>query len=76
MVNYKKPQPDVYYTIKRSLTEDFILLQYPSYHDSMLESFEIVSLDGKISVYYYKYGTLEVRGSDTNPTFRRIVRKV
>ena len=41
----------------------------------MLESFEIVSIDGKISVYYYKDGTLEIQGSDTNPTFRRIVKK-
>ena len=76
MVNYKKLPPDVYYTIKRSLTEDFILSQYPSYHDSMLESFEIVSIDGKISIYYYKDGTLEIQGSDANPMFRRIIKKV
>ncbi len=75
MVTYKKLPPDVFYTIKRTLTEDFILSQYPSFHDSMLESFEIVSIDGKISVYYYKDGTLEIQGDDTNPTFRRIVRK-
>lgn len=76
MVNYKKLPPDLYYSIKRTLTEDFILSQYPSYHDSMLESFEIVSIDGKISIYYYKDGTLEIQGDDTNSTFRRIVRKV
>ncbi|MDE1764104.1 MAG: hypothetical protein KGH88_07645 [Thaumarchaeota archaeon] len=75
MVNYKKLPPDVYYSIKRSLTEDFILSQYPAYHDSMLESFEIVSIDGKVSVYYYKDGTLEIQGSDANPTFRRIVKR-
>ncbi len=75
MVTYRKLPPDVYYTIKRTLTEDFILSQYPSFHDSMLESFEIVSIDGKISVYYYKDGTLEIQGDDTNPTFRRIIRK-
>lgn len=76
MVNYKKLPPDTYYSIKRALTEDFIVSQYPSYHDSMLESFEIVSIDGKISIYYYKDGTLEIKGDDTNSTFRRIVRKV
>lgn len=76
MVNYKKLPPNVYYSIKRSLIEDFILSQYPSYHDSMLESFEIVSIDGKISIYYYKNGTLEIQGGDTNPTFSRIVKKV
>ncbi len=76
MVNYKKLPPDVYYSIKKSLAKDFVLSQYPSYHDSMLESFEIVSLDGKIAVYYYKDGTLEIQGSDTNSMFRRVVRKV
>lgn len=76
MANYKRLPPDVYYSIKRSLARDFILSQYPSFHDSMLESFEIVSIDGKISVYYYKDGTLDVQGEETNSTFRRIVRKV
>ncbi len=76
MVNYKKLPPDLYYSIKKSLIDDFILSQYPSYHDSMLESFEIVSIDGKISIYYYKDGTLEIHGDDTNPMFRRIVKKV
>ncbi len=75
MITYKQLPPDVYYSIKRSITEDFILSQYPSFHDSMLDSFEIVSIDGKISIYYYKNGTLEIQGEDTSPTFRRIVRK-
>lgn len=76
MVKYKKLPPDTYYSIKRSLTEDFILSQYPSYHDSMLESFELVSIDGKISIYYYKDGTLEVQGQDANHTFGRIIRRI
>lgn len=76
MVTYKKLPPDLYYSIKRYLTEEFIPSQYPSYHDSMLDSFEIVSIDGKISVYYYKDGTLDVQGREENPAFRRVVRKV
>ena len=42
----------------------------------MLESFEIISLDGKIAVYYYKDGTLAVEGDDKDPLFRRIIRQV
>lgn len=76
MVRYKKLPPDLYYSMKRSLTGDFILSQYPSFHDSMMDSFEIVSIDGKVSIYYYKDGTLEIQGEDTNSSFRRIVRKV
>ena len=68
--------PDLYYSVKKSLMKDFILSQYPSYHDSMLDSFEIVSLDGKIAAYYYKDGTLEIQGRDTNSTFHRIIRLV
>ena len=41
-----------------------------------MDSFEIISLDGKISVYYYKDGTLEIEGSDANPVYRRIIRLV
>lgn len=76
MVKYRKLPPDVYHSVRRALAGDFVLTQYPSYHDSMLESFEIVAIDGRISVFYYKDGTLEVSGSDDNPEFRRIVRMV
>lgn len=76
VVNYTKVPPDLFYSIKKSLTKDFILSQYHAYHDSMLDSFEMVSIDGKIAVYYYKDGKLEIQGSDENPTFRRIIRRV
>ena len=76
MVNYKKVPPDVYQLVKKALKEDFILSQYPSFHDSMLESFEIISIDGKISVYYFKDGTFQIEGDEINPAYRRIVRKV
>lgn len=76
MTRYKKLPPDVYGSVKRTLTDDFILSHYPGYHESMMDSFEIISLDGKISVYYYKDGTLEIEGSDANPVYRRIIRLV
>ncbi len=76
MVDYKKVPPDVYYSTKGSLQRDYILSQYPSYHESMLDSFEIVSIDGKISVYYYKDGTLKIEGEQSNPSYRRIIKRV
>lgn len=76
MVNYKKIPPDVYLHVKKALKGDFILSHYPSFHDSMMESFEIVSIDGKISVYYFKDGMLQIEGDETNPAYRRIIRKV
>lgn len=76
MVKYRNLPPDIYYSIKRLLSEDHVLSQYPSYHDSMRDSFEIVSIDGKISIYYYKDGTLEIQGGDANPAFHRTVRRI
>ncbi|MEO9276263.1 MAG: hypothetical protein ABI340_00570 [Nitrososphaera sp.] len=76
MVDYKKVPPDVYYSVKGSLQRDYIQSRYPSYHESMLDSFEIVSIDGKISVYYYKDGTLKIEGEQSNPSYRRIIKRV
>ena len=76
MINYKKVPPDAYLFVKKALKGDFILSQYPSFHDSMMESFAIISLDGKISVYYFKDGTLQIEGDETSNTFRGIVKKV
>lgn len=76
MVDYKKVPPDVYYSVKGSLVDDYILSQYPSFHESMFDSFEIVSIDGKISIYYYKDGTLKIEGDQSNPSYRRIIKRV
>lgn len=76
VVDYKKVPPDVYYSVKGLLVRDYITSQYPSYHESMLDSFEIVSIDGKISVYYYKDGTLKIEGSQSNSSYRRIIKRV
>lgn len=42
----------------------------------MYDSFEIVSLEGKVAVYYYKNGTLAVEGNEVDSFFRRIARQV
>ncbi|GEM_PF-3498723 len=76
MVAYKKLPPDLYHMIKRSLARDYVLSQYPACHDAMLDSFEIVSIDGNVPVFYYKDGTLEVSGDESNRTFRRMVRRL
>ena len=76
MVNYKKVPPDAYFLVKKALKGDFILSQYPSFHESMMESFEIISIEGKISIYYFKDGTLQIEGDEVNPTYRRIIRKI
>lgn len=76
MVVYKKVPPDLYYMIKKALKRDHIVTQYPSFHDSMMESFEIVSIDGKVSIYYFKDGIFQIEGDETNPVYRRIIRRV
>jgi ribonuclease HIII len=42
----------------------------------MHDSFEIISLNGKIAVYYYKNGMLAVEGDDKNSFFRSTVHQV
>lgn len=76
MVRYNTVPPDSYLRVKKGLQSDYVLSQYPSFHDSMFESFEIISLDGKIAIYYYKDGTLAVEGDEKNPYFRRIIHQV
>jgi len=47
-----------------------------SFHESTYDSFEIISLDGKVAVYYCKDGTLAIRDDEKNPLYRRIIRLV
>lgn len=68
--------PDLYLRVKKGLQNDHVLSQYPSFHESMHDSFEILSLDGKVAVYYYKDGTLAVEGDENNLFFRRLVYQV
>jgi len=76
LVRYRAVPPDSYFRVKKGLQNDHVLSQYPSFHDTMLESFEIISIDGKIAIYYYKDGTLAVEGNEKDPLFRRIIRQV
>jgi len=76
LVRYNTVPPDLYLRVKKGLQNDHVLSQYPSFHESMYDSFEIISLEGKVAVYYYKDGTLAVEGNESNSFFRRIVRQV
>ena len=76
MVKYNSVPPDTYIRVKKGLQGDHIVSQYPSFHESMYDSFEIISLDGAVAVYYYKDGTLEVKGNDKNSFFRSVIRQV
>ena len=62
--------------VKKGLQNDHVLSQYPSFHESMYDSFEILSLEEKIAIYYYKDGMLAVEGNENNSFFRKIVRQV
>ena len=76
MVRYSAVPPDLYLRIRKGLQNDHVLSQYPSFHESMYDSFEIVSIEGKVAIYYYKDGILVVEGDDNNLFFCRIVRQV
>ena len=76
MTSYRSVPPDSYLRVKKGLQNDHVVSQYPSFHESMYDSFEIISLDGKVAVYYYKDGTLAIQGDEQNPFYRRIVRQV
>jgi hypothetical protein len=38
--------------------------QHPSFHESMHDSFEIISLDDKVSICHYKNGILVIQGDE------------
>lgn len=75
-MSYRSVPPDAYIRVRKGLQNGHLISQYPSFHESMHDSFEIVSLEGKVAIYYYKDGTLEVKGDDKNLFFRSIVRQV
>jgi hypothetical protein len=76
LVQYNAVPPDTYTRVKRGLQEEHVVSQYPSFHESMYDSFEIISIDGRAAIHYYKNGTLAVEGDDTNSFFRKIVRQI
>ncbi len=76
MTSYRSVPPDSYLRVKKGLQNDHMVSQYPSFHESMYDSFEIISLDGKVAVYYYKDGTLVIQGDEKNPSCRRIIQQV
>lgn len=76
MVQYNAVPPDTYTRVKKGLQEDHVVSQYPSFHESMYDSFEIISIDGRVAIHYYKNGTLAVEGDDANSFCRKIIRQV
>lgn len=75
-MSYRSVPPDEYVRVRKGLQNNHMISQYPSFHESMYDSFEIISLEGKVSIYYYKNGMLEIQGDDKNLFFRSIVRQV
>jgi hypothetical protein len=76
LVQYIAVPPDTYVRVKRGLQEDHMVSQYPSFHESMYDSFEIISIEGRAAIHYYKNGRLALEGDENNSFFRRIVRHV
>jgi hypothetical protein len=76
LVQYIAVPPDTYVRVKRGLQEDHMVSQYPSFHESMYDSFEIISIEGRAAIHYYKNGRLALEGDENNSFFRRIVRQV
>ena len=76
MTSYRDVPPDLYFLVKKGLQNDYVVSQYPSFHESMYDSFEIISLDGKISIYYYKEGRLVIQSDIQNLIYKKIIRQV
>lgn len=76
MAHYNAVPPDSYIRVKKGLQNDHVLSQYPLFHESMYDSFEIISINGNVSIHYYKDGLLKIEGNEKNPTYRRIIRQI
>ncbi len=74
MVSFKSVSSEDFEEIKSGLKKLFNIIPYPSNDQSILESFDIVSLGFKISITYYKTGTLLVQGDESHEDFQIIIR--
>ncbi len=74
MVSFKNVNAAHFEEIKTGLEKLFNIIPYPSNDQSILESFDIVSLGFKISITYYKTGTLLVQGNESHEDFQIAVR--
>ena len=70
MASFKNVNAAGFEEIKIGLKKLFNITPYPSNDESVIESFDIVSLGFKFSITYYKTGTLLVQGMKHMRTFR------
>ena len=75
-MSYNSVPPDLYFLVKKGLQNNNVVSQYPSFHESMHDSFEIITLDGNISIYYYKDGRLLIQSDKQDLFFRKIIRQI
>ncbi len=74
MASFKNVNAAGFEEIKTGLKKLFNITPYPSNDESVIESFDIVSLGFKFSITYYKTGTLLVQGDETHEDFQIIIR--
>ena len=74
MASFKNVNVADFEEIKTGLKKLFNITPYPSNDESVIESFDIVSLGSKFSITYYKTGTLLVQGDDSHEDFLIIIR--
>jgi len=74
MTSFKNVNVADFEEIKTGLKNLFSITPYPSTDESVIESFDIVSLGFKFSFTYYKTGTLLVQGDDSHEDFLIIIR--
>ena len=74
MASFKNVNAAGFEEIKTGLKKLFNITPYPSNDESVIESFDIVSLGFKFSITYYKTETLLVQGDETHEDFQIIIR--
>jgi len=74
MTSFKNVNVADFEEIQTGLKKLFNITPYPSSDESVIESFDIVSLGVKFSITYYKTGTLLVQGDDSHEDFLIIIR--
>ena len=73
MVSFKNIKTSDYEKIKRDLKKLFKITPYPSNDQSVIETFDIVSLGYKFPVTYYKTKTLLIQGDVSHQDFKRAI---
>ena len=73
MVSFKNVNTKDYVKIKRGLKKLFKTIPCTSNNKSVIETFDIVSLDSKFPVTYYKTKTLLVEGDASNKDSKQVI---